>query len=368
MVTENGKITAVAGAGPVHADERIDAGGRLLLAGFVDLHVHGGGGADFMDGDVPSFEAAADAHLCHGTTTLFPTTLSASWEQVKATVDVYRRVLRRGRVPVHFGGLHLEGPFLSPLMCGAQRKDLIIAPGEEHIRFLCENADAVARVTCAPEEPGVLAMADALTARGISVSMGHTMATYECAEEAVRHGFTAVTHLYSATSGFHKVNQRVHIGVTQAAYGIDALYAELIGDGRHVPRELLRLVVRFKGAGRVCLVTDAMRAAGTDVTESFLGPRVPQNRVIIEDGVAKLPDRSFYAGSVGTMDRAFRFAVSEAGLAPEVASRLCSLTPATLMGIEKEKGSIEPGKDADFVLMDQNLTVSAVYTGGRRVK
>ena len=252
-------------------------------------------------------------------------------------------------------------------MCGAQRKDLILSPSKQEIGWLKENADIIARISCAPEVDGVLEMAQELLPYGVQFSMGHTMATYEQAEDAYEKGFTSVTHLYCATSGFHKVNQRVHIGVTQAGYGLDGLFVELISDGRHVPKELLRLVLKFKGAEKVCMITDAMRASGTDVTESYLGDKIPENRVIVEDGVAKLPDRSFYAGSIATMDKALQFAVNEAGLPLHVASTSLSLTPAKLMGIDDKKGSIAIGKDADFVLTDEKLHVQEVFVGGRNI-
>ena len=175
---------------------------------------------------------------------------------------------------------------------------------------------------------------------------------------------------YSAVFGlelFHKVDQRVHIGVTQAGYGIDNLYVELIGDGCHVPKELLRLVARYKGADKICLITDAMRAAGTDVKESYLGRIIPENRVVIDDGVAKLPDLSSFAGSIGTMDKAFRFAIKQAGLSLTEASKMTALTSAKLMKIDDRKGSIAKGKDADFVILDNDLQVSMVFVGGTRV-
>ena len=210
-------------------------------------------------------------------------------------------------------------------------------------------------------------MAKRLIPFGVQFSMGHTIATYEQAEEAKDLGFSSITHMYSATSGFHKVNQKVHIGVTQAGYGIDEIYVELIGDGCHVPKELLRLVNRFKGKDKICLVTDAMRAAGTNVEESFLGKICPENRVIIDDGVAKLPDKSFFAGSIATMDIAFRFAVQVAGFDIPTASVITSLAPAKLMKIDDKKGSIEVGKDADFILMDNNFEVVDVIVKGNKI-
>ncbi len=367
VVVRDGKITAFSESVENKNAEIIDAHGGYILPGFIDIHVHGGGGADFMDGTPEAMEKVIATHLQHGTTSICPTTMSAPLDEIDKAFTVYRKVKERGVCKANLPGLHLEGPFISPKMCGAQRLDLIISPTEKETLWLKNNADIIARISCAPEVEGVSEMAEALRADGIQFSMGHTNATYEQAEKAFDNGFSSVTHMYSATSGFHKVNQKVHIGVTQAGYGIDGLFVELIGDGCHVPKELLRLVARFKGADKICLVTDAMRAAGTDVTESYLGSISPENRVIIDDGVAKLPDKSSFAGSIGTMDRALRFAVLTAGLPIHEAARMVSLTPATLLGINHEKGSLEIGKDADIVVMDGDLKVESVYVNGSRV-
>ena len=367
LVVKDGKIKGFSLDQAEPDAEVIDAEGGYILSGFIDIHVHGGGGADFMDGTCEAFERAIQTHLAHGTTTICPTTMSAEMCELERAFQTFREVKQRGRCAANVLGLHLEGPFISPKMCGAQRLDLIVSPNGEHIRFLQKNADVIARISCAPEVEGVAQMAEALLPYGIQFSMGHTNATYEQAEVATEKGFTSITHLYSATSGFHKVDQKVHIGVTQAAYGIESLYAELIGDGCHVPKELLRLVTKIKGEDKVCLVTDAMRAAGTEVSESYLGKVCSENRVIIDDGVAKLPDKSFFAGSIGTMDKALQFAVEKAGLPLHQASKLVSLTPATLMKIEDQKGSIAVGKDADIVVTDKELHVKQVYVQGERV-
>ena len=287
--------------------------------------------------------------------------MSARFDKIEKTVLNYRQLSACEEASDILGGLHLEGPFINPKMGGAQRRDLIYPPTEEMIKAIRRNSDAIARISCAPEIANVLEMAETLAPFGIQFSLGHTAATYEQAELAVRAGFTSVTHLYSATSGFQKIDQKVHIGVTQAGYGIDELYVELIADGCHVPKELLRLVYRLKGADKICLVTDAMRAAGTNVTESFLGEICTENRVIIDDGVAKLPDKSSFAGSIATMDKAFRFAVCDVGLPIEDVSKMMSLNQAKLMKIDRKKGSIAKGKDADFVVLDDGFNVAGVY-------
>ena len=364
VITADGIIQDIVAADAVdrYANaERIDLNGNFLLPGFIDIHVHGGGGADFMDGSVSAMLLAAETHLRHGTTTIFPTTMSARFDKIEKTVLNYRQLSACEEASDILGGLHLEGPFINPKMGGAQRRDLIYPPTEEMIKAIRRNSDAIARISCAPEIANVLEMAETLAPFGIQFSLGHTAATYEQAELAVRAGFTSVTHLYSATSGFQKIDQKVHIGVTQAGYGIDELYVELIADGCHVPKELLRLVYRLKGADKICLVTDAMRAAGTNVTESFLGEICTENRVIIDDGVAKLPDKSSFAGSIATMDKAFRLAVCDVGLPIEDVSKMMSLNQAKLMKIDRKKGSIAKGKDADFVVLDDGFNVAGVY-------
>ena len=364
VITADGIIQDIVAADAVdrYANaERIDLNGNFLLPGFIDIHVHGGGGADFMDGSVSAMLLAAETHLRHGTTTIFPTTMSARFDKIEKTVLNYRQLSACEEASDILGGLHLEGPFINPKMGGAQRRDLIYPPTEEMIKAIRRNSDAIARISCAPEIANVLEMAETLAPFGIQFSLGHTAATYEQAELAVRAGFTSVTHLYSATSGFQKIDQKVHIGVTQAGYGIDELYVELIADGCHVPKELLRLVYRLKGADKICLVTDAMRAAGTNVTESFLGEICTENRVIIDDGVAKLPDKSSFAGSIATMDKAFRFAVCDVGLPIEDVSKMMLLNQAKLMKIDRKKGSIAKGKDADFVVLDDGFNVAGVY-------
>nr|HML49149.1 amidohydrolase family protein [Clostridia bacterium] len=231
--------------------------------------------------------------------------------------------------------------------------------------LLDEAGDILVRCSAAPELPGAAEMARKMRLRGIRLALAHSDATCEQVLEAFGWGFTHITHLYSSTPSVHKVDQRVHAGVVEAAYLLDDMTVELIGDGRHVPKELLQVTLKIKGRDRVMLISDAMRAAGTEATESYLGAICPENRVIIEDGVAKLPDRSFYAGSVAMPDHIFRVMVREYGLSIADACHAMCQVPARHLGLEASKGSIAAGKDADLVILSPSLELEYVLSRGR---
>ena len=336
------------------------AGGDLpyLAPGFVEIHAHGAGGADFMDGTPEAFTRAAETHLAHGVTTIFPTSVASDFDGILRFLRVYKRVKN-----THMPGVHLEGPYLSMEMRGAIDPRYIRNPDPAEYDALLDYADGdIKRWTIAPELPGALAFADALRARKILPSIGHTGARYQEITRAFDHGFTHFTHLYSAMSTITRKGGFRITGAIESAYILEDATVEVIADGCHLPPELLRLVWRAKGAGRVCLVTDAMRCAGTDAKESVLGSLEDGLPVIVEDGVAKLPDRSAFAGSVATADRLLRTAHNLAGIPLHDAVRMLSLTPARVMGLN-DRGSIEPGKRADLVMLDAALRVKAVWRG-----
>lgn len=202
--------------------------------------------------------------------------------------------------------------------------------------------------------------------RGVMASVAHTNAIAEEAYAAFDAGFSHVTHFYSATSTGHKVNGIVYGGVNEATYLREDVTIEVIADGRHIPKENMLVAYHFKGPDRMALITDAMRAAGTNATHSILGAKDTGVPVVIRDDVAQLPDLSFYAGSVGTMDHALRVAHVRYGIPLIDVSRMLSLTPASLSGWADRKGSLEKGKDADIVLMNNDFSVCAVYVRGER--
>ena len=369
MVVENGKIKEIGRVTlPESADlPVIDAAGGNLVAGFIEAHVHGGGGYDFMDGTLEAFLSIVDNHAKHGTTSIVPTTIACSEEEMFTLFATYREAESRVKT-ANLLGVHLEGPFIAPSMKGAQPEDQVRSPSRREIdRIVDEAGDIVARCSMAPEIEGIEYAAKKLLSAGVCLSIAHTNAVAADIFRAYDMGFHHITHLYSNTPGIRKINQTVYAGVPEAAYLIDDMTVELIGDGKHVPKEVMQMVLKLKGADRVSLTTDAMRAAGTDVKESYLGKIRPEARVIVEDGVAKLPDRTFYAGSIATSEIAFRNAVMNYDIPICAASKMMSASPAAVCGVGDRKGKLVVGFDADLVITDKLCNVQKVFVGGKQI-
>ncbi len=365
VLVENGKIACVGQPCPVNA-ERYDAQGGYILSGFIDVHVHGGGGADFMDGTAEAFRIAARAHAQHGTTALVPTTMTCDDSLLYQVIDCFLQAQQEQTDGAQLLGLHLEGPYFSPLSKGAQPVGALRIPTQEALETVITRAQGrLLRWDAAPELPAMELFASTMRKHNITASVAHTHADAQEAQRAFDWGFSHVTHFYNMTTTFHKKNGRVHAGVIEATYLRDDVTIELIADGMHIPKQSMLLAHRIKGADSICLITDAMRAAGTSLTHSILGPKEGGVPVVIQDGVAQLTDRSAYAGSICTMDRALRTAHIQYGLPLPDVSRMLSLTPAKLCGVAQRKGSIETGKDADLVLMTPDFQVKNVMIGGK---
>ncbi|HEY8930400.1 MAG TPA: N-acetylglucosamine-6-phosphate deacetylase [Mucilaginibacter sp.] len=366
VLINDGRIEAV-GDGNIDAPGaiEIDAKGRYISPGFIDIHVHGGGGYDFMDNTVEAFLGAATTHARYGTTALMPTTLSSSKEDLLETLRIYGIAHRQNNSGAQFIGMHLEGPYFALAQCGAQDPRYIRNPDAEEYQEIIAASKSIKRWSAAPELPGAIEFGHYLLKNGILPSIAHTDAIYEDALKGFENGYTLATHLYSGMLGVTRRSAYRYAGVVEAAYLIDEMDVEIIADGIHLPPPLLQLVYKIKGAKRTALITDAMRGAGMPPGASVLGGLKNGVKVIVEDGVAKLPDRSAFAGSVATFDRLVRTMIQMAGIPLADAVEMASLTPARFMNIADKKGSISTGKDADLVIFDDNINIETTIVNGR---
>lgn len=364
LLLEDGKIRGIEDSAPEGA-RILDAEGDYVSPGFIDMHTHGAGGADFMDGTVDAYLTAARMHAKHGTTLLYPTTLTSTNEALYESFDTYRKAKLENRDGAAFGGMHLEGPYFNPEFAGAQDRRYLRNPRPEEYLEILERCPELARWSFAPELDGAADFAAELKRRGIIASIGHTNATFTQCDAAFQAGATHMTHFYSCMSTITRRNAFRYAGTIEYGYYQDGITLEIIADGIHVPKDLLLLLLKIKGSERISLVTDSMRAAGMPEGKSILGGLADGQEVIVEDGVAKLPDRSAFAGSVATTDRLIRTMVSQAGCSIPDAVRMMTENPARVMGIAASKGSIQPGKDADIVIFDENINVKQTIIEGK---
>lgn len=366
VVINDGIISAICDSAPAGA-EILDAEGCFVSPGFIDMHTHGAGGCDFMDGTVDAYLKAARMHALHGTTLLYPTTLTSTNELLYETFETYRKAVDANKDGAAFGGLHLEGPYFNEAFAGAQDPRYLRNPKPEEYLEILDRCPEIARWSFAPELVGSAPFAAELQKRGIVASIGHTNATFEECDAAFRSGATHMTHFYSCMSTITRRNAYRYAGAIEYGYYQDGMTVELIADGIHVPADLLHLIVKVKGVNRIALVTDSMRAAGMPEGKSVLGGLKDGQEVIVEDGVAKLPDRSAFAGSVATADRLVRTMVKQGGCTLEQAVQMITANPASIMGVKDRKGTIEVGKDADIVIFDEMVDVKETIVNGKRI-
>jgi N-acetylglucosamine-6-phosphate deacetylase len=365
VVIENGVILGVHEGNIDFPDATvIDAGGNYISPGFIDLHIHGGGGHDFMDGSQEAFLKIAETHAQYGTTAMVPTTLTSEKEDLLETLDLYEKANVNNHKGAQFLGMHLEGPYFALSQRGAQDPRYIRNPDPQEYEEVLAYSSSITRWSAAPELPGAIAFGKRLREKGILAAVAHTDAIYEEVLDAYENGYTLATHLYSAMSGVTRKNAFRYAGTIESAFLLD-MDVEIIADGVHLPAPLLKLIYKIKGADRIALITDAMRGAGMPEGESTLGSLKNGLKVIIEDGVAKLPDRTSFAGSVSTADRLVRTMVKMADVSLLDSIRMITLTPARIMGVEKNKGSLVAGKDADIVIFDEDIRVKKTIVNGQ---
>lgn len=367
ILIENGIIIAVKEGDADFPDAVIiDAGGKYIAPGFIDIHIHGGGGYDFMDGTEEAFLKIAELHARYGTTSMVPTTLTSEKEDLLKTLDIYESARNNNLKGSQFLGMHLEGPYFTLSQRGAQDPRYIRNPDPAEYEEVLAYSSSIARWSAAPELPGAIAFGKRLRDKGILAAVAHTDAIYEEVLEAYENGYTLATHLYSAMSGVTRKNAFRFAGTIESAFLLD-MDVEIIADGVHLPAPLLKLIYKIKGADKTALITDAMRAAGMPEGESVLGPLKTGLKVIVEDGVAKLPDRTSFAGSIATADRLVRTMIQKGDVSLLEAVRMITVTPARIMGVENSKGSLVTGKDADIVIFDDQIEINKTIIGGRIV-
>lgn len=345
----------------------IDAQDCYVTPGFIDMHTHGAGGADFMDGTVEAYLTAARMHAIHGTTLLYPTTLTSTNEALYGSFDTYLKAEEMNTEGAKFGGMHLEGPYFSPVFAGAQDPRYLRNPRPEEYMEILDRCPKLARWSFAPELEGSEEFAAELKKRGIVASIGHTNALFSECDAAYKAGANLMTHFYSCMTTVTRRNAYRYAGTVEYGYIQDGMNVEIIADGIHVPQDLLHLLLKIKGVERIALVTDSMRGAGMPEGPSILGGLDSGQEVIVEDGVAKLLDRSAFAGSVATADRLVRTMTQIAGCSMPDAVRMITENPARIMGVSDRKGSLKAGMDADVVIFDENVNIKNTIIEGKIV-
>lgn len=339
----------------------VDARGMYVVPGCIEMHVHGGGGRDFQEGTEEAFRTAIQAHMKYGTTSIYPTLSSSTVPMIQKAVRTCERLMCEPNSPVL--GLHLEGHYLNPRKAGAQMPEWIKNPDPNEYIPIVENSPCLKRWDAAPEMPGAIQFGRYCAEKGILPSIAHTAAEYEDVMAGFKAGFTHVTHFYNAMPGFHQKREYKYEGTVESVYLIDDMTVEVVADGIHVPPTILRMCYKIKGVERMALITDALAVAAAEGDAQAF-----DSRVVIEDGVCKLSDRSALAGSIATSDRLIRTAVQMADIPLADAVRMCSETPARIMGVLDRKGTLEHGKDADVLILDDKLKVRCVWAMGEIVE
>jgi N-acetylglucosamine-6-phosphate deacetylase len=349
----------------------IDLEGGYLAPGFIDLHVHGGAGADFMDGTADAFRTVCRAHCRHGTTSLLPTTTVARHDQHLAFLDTCRRLKCEGTGSARILGAHFYGPYFAAEARGCHPAAPVRPPEPAEYAQYLDHADCITTATVAPELAGAEAFVRACRQHGICCNAGHSYATFAQMEAAVGWGVRHVDHLFCAMSDRARLRQEqtypMRGGVMEATLFFDELTTEVIADGKHLQRELLLLAYKIKGPDRLALVTDCNRALDMPDGEYIFGPLDGGEPILRRDGVGVMLDGTALASGVVGLDHCVRTFHQLTQVPLVEAIRMVSLTPARIAGCDGDLGSIAPGKLADLLVIDKDLDVRQVYVAGQRV-
>lgn len=361
LYIEDGKIIKVT-AENIPCEESYDFTGDYVSPGFIDMHTHGAGGYGFLNSTPEDVIAACQFHLTWGTTCVLPTISASPFTKMEKAVANIKTAMESGKAPTILGA-HLEGPYLSKAQCGAQHTEYITPPVKRDYESLVEAyGSAVKRWSYAPERDEGGRFCQYITSHGIIASAGHTDAVYDDIKVAMANGCNLVTHLYSCTSTVTRDHGFRRLGVIEAAYLEEDIYVEIIADGRHLPPDLIKLIIQNKGTDKVALITDSLEIAGTSVKA---GGETSGTPFIVEDGVCKLKDRSAFAGSIATADRLIKTIVQDCGYPIPTAVKMLTKVPAEILNVNK--GELQAGKDADIVVFDEDITVKQVFLSGEKI-
>lgn len=342
--------------------EIIDAKGNYIAPGCIDIHLHGGNGFDFTAGTPEAFYTIAQAHAQYGMTAIYATLAAAPRKTFEQAIHACEEVMTHPKDGARIMGLHLEGNYLNKIMCGGQDPNCLYNPDPQEYKELLAMTHCIKRWSASPELPEAMEFGRYATEQGVLVSLAHTVADYPIVKAAFDAGYTHATHFYNAMTGVHKDREFKHEGTIESIYLMDGMTVELVTDGIHVPPAILKLVYKLMGSERIALVTDSMFAAAFSGSVEGI-----DSRIIVEDGVGKLADRSALASSVATADRLIRTIVQMAGVPLTDAIRMTSETPAKIMHIADKKGTLEKGKDADIILFDSDINVFTTIVEGKVV-
>lgn len=357
LLIENGIIKEI-NPSETKVQKAIDCKGLYVSPGFVDVHIHGAGGHDTMDGTFEAINEISKTICKYGTTSFTPTTMTMSADDILKSMISIKKAKIEGTDGAIVLGAHLEGPFISPSAIGAQNPNYLISPSYENFESMTGDAiDAVVSITMAPEVEGAKELASILSSKGIRCSMGHTKATYEEAIDGIKHGFCHSTHLFNAMTGFtHR-----EPGVVGATFDSD-ITTETISDGIHISYPSLRVAYKQKGTDKTLLVTDAMCACGMPDGTYALGGQP----VIVKRGAARLENGAL-AGSILTLNRAIKNLYDNTDYPLYEIVKMASYNGAKYCRVDDRKGQIKENFDADLTVFDENIDVKMTIIGGKVV-
>lgn len=369
IVIEDGKITSLLEPGDPHPSgmvQMVDVKGKFISPGFIDVHVHGGGGIEVMGASPQALVDMCTAHSKYGTTSILPTTLASPVDDLCDAIDSIRDAQGMCK-DCNILGVHLEGPFLSHEQAGAQAPGYIYTATEDVVPQILDRWCGIKMMGAAPEVENGLWLGDQLRKRNIVASIAHSNATFDEVVSAFDYGYEDITHIYSGCSSLYRKNAYRFAGVVEAGLYDDRFTTQVIADGKHLPSSLLKLIYKCKGADRIVLISDGLAMSASDVKQGDTYLQKNGVLTVMDDGVMKLTNKQSFAGSIATMSSLVRNMVTLAEVPIYEAVKMASFNPARLVRVESQKGSLSVGKDADVIVFDECVDVSLTVTMGKIV-